>query len=175
MSGWHHPPSRRETLRRAGLSEQSELTAEMIARADAIPPTMAVRRWWTYILHGDPKPKQHPWKHGEDLLAGEIKAESQARSDRRRNQRDAERRRRAERTRTIRRCKCGCGEKIPPEADPRQKFIDSKHRFAHHNRNGTGQPTTPDTLRVSAGRKPHGNAESEGSKTEFCKSGQGSP
>lgn len=167
----HHPPERRETLRRAGLSMQSELTAEQITRAEAIPPTLAVRSSWTFILQGPPKPKHRPATGLDDLLAGEIKSESQARSDRRRTQRAAERRRRAKRTRTVRRCECGCGQKIPPEADPRQKFIDSKHRFTHHNRNGTGQPTTPDILRVSDDRKPHGNAESEGSKNEFCNLG----
>jgi hypothetical protein len=163
--GWDHPPARRETLRRAGLSTRSELTASQAARADQIPAmNLACRSWWTFILHGPAEPKQEP-----------TESDSQARSDRRRVQRAAERRRRAERTRTIRRCECGCGKKIPSEADPRQKFIDPKHRFAHHNRNGVGQPTTPDTLRVSAERKPHGNAESEGSKNEFCNSGRWAP
>lgn len=60
--------------------------------------------------------------------------ESLARSERRRTQRAAERRRRAERKRIVRRCMCGCGEKIPPEADPRRKFIDRHHRDAFHNR-----------------------------------------
>lgn len=67
-----------------------------------------------------------PWK---------PETESAKRSDRRREQRAAERRRRAARTRTVRRCKCGCGEKIPPEADPRRKFHSGKHRDAYHNRN----------------------------------------
>ena len=78
-----HPPARRETLRHAGLSEQSELTAEQIGRADSIPLKMATRRWWTYILHGEPQPNQRP-AIPDDPLAEEI------RSDWRPGQTDAE-------------------------------------------------------------------------------------
>ena len=162
-----HPPERREILRRAGMSMCSELTAEGCARADALGEgrvNLATAKWWTYILHGPAKPKQR--------LKSEVKIESQDRSDRRRAQRAAERRRRAERTRAIRRCKCGCRKKIPPEADPRREFLNDKHRGDFHNRNGSGQPTTADTLHVSGARKPHGNAKSEGSKNEFRNSAQ---
>jgi hypothetical protein len=105
-----------------------------------------------------------------ELARQEPVDESGKRSERRRVERAAERRLRAERTRTVRRCACGCGRKIPPEADPRQKFIDSKHRFAFHNRKKAA-PSAPDNLRVAASQKPHGKAKSEGSKSELCNVG----
>jgi len=79
-----------------------------------------------------PPPPPIDWRRIDSRLNG-TSPESIKRSDRRRLQRAAERRRRAARKRDVRRCKCGCGKKIPPEADPRRKFIDG-HKDAFHNR-----------------------------------------
>jgi hypothetical protein len=49
----NHPPKRRATLKRAGLSEQSELTAEQAKRADSASSKMSAERLSAYIMRGE--------------------------------------------------------------------------------------------------------------------------
>jgi hypothetical protein len=66
------------------------------------------------------------------IAGGNGQPDSQI-TERRRTARAAARRLQAEEARSVRRCRCGCGEKIPPEADPRKLFVDSDHRNHFHN------------------------------------------
>jgi hypothetical protein len=81
-----HSPERRETLRHAGLSMNSELAPDQVKKADAIPKSLPVANWHHWILRGE-RSSSAPARDGENaterreealydavFAAGQIKA-----------------------------------------------------------------------------------------------------